>query len=308
MDCWVLLKKDLWYQLLNQYDLNESMLRDRRYDLVVHLNSPLDQSGHTYALDKETKYLRGEETIQAEQELIEAWISHSNFLQISQCKIEDFQVRFETAMRGIFNFLGLSPSQGLYKKYLIADPHKELLNLLEKKYSLKLHTSYIKDIIFFDNESHLVYYRKKRYRDHYSFIRCEKTQIGDSFVEKMRSVDYKEYISMLKMDSRNKHILKRKRSSFIFKGNLLCLDEMAVEDISFAVCWVTQIESQNSNLRLPKLLKINLIKEITCLLKRESEYVRRDHLEERGRLQQDQDQATGGHQAFHGTVQIYLII
>jgi hypothetical protein len=119
---------------------------------------------------------------------------------------------------------------------LIADPHKELLGLLEKKYTLRLHTSFIKDIIFFDNESHLVYYRKKKYKDHYNFIRCEKTQIGENFIEKMRTVDYKEYSSMLKMNSQNKHILKRKRNSFIFKGNLLCLDEMEVEDISFVVC------------------------------------------------------------------------
>ena len=45
---------------------------------------------------------------------------------------------------------------------------------------------------------------------------------------------------------------------------------MEVEDISFVVCRVSKIDSVSSDIKLPKLLKINLIKEITCKLKRES--------------------------------------
>lgn len=57
----------------------------------------------------------------------------------------------------------------------------------------------------------------------------------------MRPIDYKEYSSMLKLTSSNKHVLKRIWNTFIFKGNLLCLDEMEVEDISFVVCRVTKM-------------------------------------------------------------------
>ena len=39
MDYSTLIKKDLWYQLLNKYDLSEVTLRDKRYDLIIHLYS-----------------------------------------------------------------------------------------------------------------------------------------------------------------------------------------------------------------------------------------------------------------------------
>lgn len=48
---------------------------------------------------------------------------------------------------------------------------------------------------------------------------------------------------------------------------------MIVEDISFVVCWVTKVDNQNNDIKLPKLLWINLIKEITCKIIRKSKYV-----------------------------------
>ncbi len=42
MDGSAYLDKSLWDTLLNDYELNESKLRDNRYDLVIHLSTSAD--------------------------------------------------------------------------------------------------------------------------------------------------------------------------------------------------------------------------------------------------------------------------
>ena len=42
MDGSAYLEKSLWDTLLNDYELNESKIRDNRYDLVIHLSTTAD--------------------------------------------------------------------------------------------------------------------------------------------------------------------------------------------------------------------------------------------------------------------------
>ena len=42
MDGSAYLEENLWETLLNDYELNESKLRDNRYDLVIHLSTSAD--------------------------------------------------------------------------------------------------------------------------------------------------------------------------------------------------------------------------------------------------------------------------
>lgn len=83
-----------------------------------------------------------------DRRLIDAWISHPNFVQISN-KVKNFQDKVNLAVKSVFDFLGLSSNFNFYKKFIVANPEMELIPLLSKKYNLKVHNFDIKDVIFF---------------------------------------------------------------------------------------------------------------------------------------------------------------
>ena len=63
------------------------------------------------------------------------------------------------AIKSIFDFLNISSHFNFYKKYIVANPEMELIPLLSKKYNLKVHNFELKDVIFFQNDRHVIYYR-----------------------------------------------------------------------------------------------------------------------------------------------------
>lgn len=60
----------------------------------------------------------------------------------------------------------------------------ELIPLLVKKYNLKVHNFDIKDVIFFQDEDHVVYYRQRVEKNLFTYVRCEKSKEHGQYLEK----------------------------------------------------------------------------------------------------------------------------
>lgn len=262
MDGSAYISKEIWETILHDYDLNETKIRDKRYDLVIHLSTAADGAEKFYSLNNNIARSEGiKEAIDIDRKLQEVWIDHPNFVQINNRRFKTFKDKIDEVNRTVFKFLGLPTTLTFYKKYIVANPDKKLMNILKENLAIKVHEFDISDVIFFKGEKELIYYRKRKSKNVESFTKCEKSLFEGIFKEKRRQVSYREYASMKKLDSDKKYYLKKKRSSFMWNQILYIIDTMEYDGIFFSVC-VIQGYKETVSVKLPEIIYKNLIKEV----------------------------------------------
>lgn len=164
MDGRAYLEKQLWEQILNDYDLNLQRIRDQRYDLVIHISTAAFGAEDFYS-DK-TNSARHESLEFArfiDRNLEEAWIDHPHFVQINNKAFANFDEKIAAVINTVYKYLGIETSLDFYNKYLVANPQDQLAELLEAIPDIKVHTYRITDILFFKDEKkqELTYFRKR---------------------------------------------------------------------------------------------------------------------------------------------------
>ena len=222
MDGCAYITKEIWETILHDYDLNETKIRDKRYDLVIHLSTAADGAEKFYSLDNNIARSEGfKEAIDIDKKLQEVWLDHPNFVQINNRRFKTFKDKIDEVNRTVFKFLGLPTTLTFYNKYIVANPDKKLMNILKNQLDIKVHEFDIADVIFFKGEKELVYYRKRKAKNVKSFTKCEKSIFEGIFKEKRRQVSYREYITMKKLESSKKYYLKKK--GLLSCGIIFCI-------------------------------------------------------------------------------------
>ncbi len=162
----------------------------------------------------------------------------------------------------MFKFLGLPSSLSFYKKFLVANPDRRLISLLQKELELKVHNFKISDVIFFTNgNNEVTYYRKRKTGNVKTFIRCEKWIKGGKYREKRRNVNYREYLSMRELKTQGKYVIKKIRDCFMYNKIFYNVDTLTIQDMTFSIV-VIQGYKEKQNLTLPEVIKKNIVGEI----------------------------------------------
>lgn len=151
MDGSAYLGQELWNEMLNQYDLDESRLRDQRYDLVLHLTTAADGAEQFYSLANNAARSEDVATaIDLDRKLMQAWIAHPNFVNINNRAQKGFQEKLNSVLMTVFKFLGTPTSTTFYKKYIVANPHGSLIKALEEREGITTCEFLIEDFVFYD--------------------------------------------------------------------------------------------------------------------------------------------------------------
>lgn len=93
MDGRAYLEQEQWQTMLDQYNMNEVYLRDRRYDLVLHMVTAADGAEKFYNLSNNLARYESDlqEAIQCDKNTQLAWIGHPQFKIIENREDQSFQ-------------------------------------------------------------------------------------------------------------------------------------------------------------------------------------------------------------------------
>lgn len=76
---------------------------------------------------------------------------------------------------------------------------------------------------------------------------------------------------MFDMKAKNKFIMRKKRSAFMFKSTFIVLDTIKTENMYFSICRI-QLLDRNNPVELPPLIQNNIVTEISGKLKRQCQF------------------------------------
>lgn len=163
MDGSAYLGADLWQMMLNEYDLSETRLRDQRYDMVIHMCTAADGAEEFYNLDSNVaRYETVSEAVAIDQKLVKAWIGHPNYVYIANSTQKGFKAKLDLVLWNAFKFLGLPLSIKFFNKYIVSNPDKRLVKLLEERYKLDVNEFEIEDYIVHNSQNNeFISYRKR---------------------------------------------------------------------------------------------------------------------------------------------------
>lgn len=109
--------------LLDEIGWNVVTMRDRRYDMIIHLISQEKEAEQFYSLpENKINYEQGVKTAKIiDKNTINAWIGHQNFHIIDNKKM-NAKKKKSMCLEIILQYLGMPGAVTFYKKYLIKKP------------------------------------------------------------------------------------------------------------------------------------------------------------------------------------------
>ena len=80
MDYAALLTPDQWQLVMDENGWNPVTLRDKRYDVVIHMVSAADGAEKFFVAESGVKGMSVEEAIVLDKKIVHAWVGHPHFL------------------------------------------------------------------------------------------------------------------------------------------------------------------------------------------------------------------------------------
>lgn len=263
MDGSAYMPEELWTQMLYDHNLNESRLRDQRYDQVIHLCTAADGAEEFYTLGGNSARSESpEEARRLDALLIRAWMQHPNFVLIHNRPYKNFGEKLDALLMSVYKFLGEPLSATFYKKFIVANPRAELAGLLAANDNLSLTSFDIEDHIFFEeNGQELRYYRKRRQEEATLFTLCKKVYSQGQLIEIKRLIRFREFKNIANLDLPNKYVLKKQRVSFTFKGFFFLLDTMTFDGLTLSVLTAQGFQNDLTP-DIPDIIRRNIVGEV----------------------------------------------
>lgn len=119
MDGSAYMTKPMWQALLDETGWSNSQLRDKRYDMVLHLITAADGATEYYSTESNQSRYEGIEaakTIDKRTQM--SWIGHQRF-NIIDNSVPGFSNKIRRCLDRIFLYIGLPKANTFYKKFLL---------------------------------------------------------------------------------------------------------------------------------------------------------------------------------------------
>lgn len=86
-------------------------------------------------------------------------------------------------------------------------------------------------------------------------------------IEKKKLITFHEFLSIRDLNVPNKYMLQKKRKTFVYKGQYFSIDTFDIGGKTFSIL-IIQGQNPLESIELPNVIKKNLVKEVTGLIKR----------------------------------------
>lgn len=129
--------KEIWQVLCDDMGYNQVMLRDNRYDAIMHMATAADGAEKFYdVLTNQARYESVEEAKLKDVALREAYMGHQRWVFIGNDG-QGFDKKIKNAKDQIHDIMGHKTGGQFYKKFLIKLSHSSNVSLMPINLPLK---------------------------------------------------------------------------------------------------------------------------------------------------------------------------
>lgn len=106
--------------MLDETGWSTIQLRDRRYDVVIHMVTAADGALDYYTSENNVaRYEDAKGAVSLDKKLINSWIGHPHF-HIIDNRDNGFQKKIDFCLNTVLKFIGLPTPNSFYKKFLLS--------------------------------------------------------------------------------------------------------------------------------------------------------------------------------------------
>ena len=276
MDGSAYLTADQWKTLIDEWDLDVVRMRDRRYDMVVHLVTAADGAEEFYSSGlsgtNKARVENLESAIKLDKKIQQSWMAHPLFVIVDNRSGTEFNDKIKRIKIHVHRLLGFPTSVNFNNKFLIKNNDGKLLDKLQN-YGLVLAKFTLCDTFIkcaHDGATVKHHSIRKRYGDDVrkTFIKKKNEFVKgndglcEQKVELRRQISWKEYKSYEQMIKKDTRPVIRERATFLWKSQSLIVDCYNFDEYSFAVLSVLSERAENK-LQKPEILQNLELREIS---------------------------------------------
>ncbi len=245
----------VWQGLIQQIDKSEVVLRDKRYDAVLHLVSAADGAEAFY--NKDTNAVRYETAEQAKAvdlKLRDAWLGHPHFRIIDNST--DFMGKMQRVDAAIANILGVPEPMERERRFLV--------DAIEQPWPVKHEAVQIRQqyLLSSSEETERIRTRGQDGMAHSTVCThtIKRPVAHGEALETERQITMREYNALLSRVDPSRHPIKKERHCFLWKNRYFELDIFQERLAGWTILEV-EVEDINEKIELPPFIRIN--REIT---------------------------------------------
>ena len=242
MDISAYIKPEEWQEITQMVDTDSDKLR-QRYDAVLHLVSAADGAEQYYTTA--TNATRYEKARELDKKVINAWSGHSHLRVINNH--DDFNAKLNRVIKEISNVLGLPQpleKERLYKVEVIG----EIPGAIESEI--------IQTYLVAEPGCEIRLRRRKWSGGKVVNVHRSKKRISETEeLETERKVDNNLYEQMLQQADPYRATIKKKRQSFIWKGQHFEIDTFQ-EPVNDLVILQSKGVAEQESVKFPPFVKV----------------------------------------------------
>lgn len=111
----------LWKKILTENNMNEAMIRDQRYDAVLHMVTAADGAQKFYGFGNQARYESIEDAISIDQKLQYAWLGHPKHEILDNYTVKDFEDKLETLLQKVKRIIGIQAEKKMVNVRFLID-------------------------------------------------------------------------------------------------------------------------------------------------------------------------------------------
>ena len=250
LDISAYIKPEEWEEITQMAGSDSESLR-KRYDAVLHLVSAADGAEQYYTTaTNATRYEKADEeglrlARELDKKVINAWSGHSHLRVINNH--DDFNAKLSRVIQEISNVLGLPlpvEKERLYKVEVIGEIPGAIESQITQTYLVA------------EPGCEVRLRRREWSRGKVVNVHRSKKQISETqVIETERQVDYNLYEQMLQQADPYRSTIKKRRQSFIWKGQHFEIDTF-LEPVSDLVILQSKGVAEQESVKFPPFVKV----------------------------------------------------
>src|SRR5574344_2449016 len=254
MDISAYMKPEMWEKITASVGTSTSLLRDHRYDAVLHLVSAADGAEKYYTTTNNKQRTEGLTLArELDKKVINAWTGHPHLRVINNH--EDFNNKLNRVIKEIGFVLGLPQTIEEERKYIV-----EVTGNVPDSIESEITQTYLVT----DPGSEIRLRRRGWNGKYVNVLTTKKRVSANEQIETERQISNNLYNSLLQQADPYRQTIHEMRKSFIWKGQYFELDSY-MEPVNNLVILETKGVAKHESVKFPDFIKV--VEDITGNLK-----------------------------------------
>lgn len=260
-----------WNAVLEDLSLHSEILRDTRYDAIIHMVTAADGAEQFYGQQiTETLYESAEEAREKDGTLRQAYMGHQNWILIKNTECRDFDDKIDKTKESVLNVLGKSAGTTFHKKFLLKKEKMQdvavmplglgkpnLKNMSQSFEEIQITEIFIDEKHFEGDEVLECSVQKKGSQSRFSYTHKLTILKNGQKLEKKRVISAAEYLNYQSRMKKDTKPLRSKRLCIIDDGVYIIVNYFIEKDGAPLLAIVqTRHGASQMDLKLPDYIKV----------------------------------------------------